>query len=132
MFQSKMKELLRADPRIGSELEEHPHVAGGITDLSYHRIRIELKVEAEHFVTVPDAQKYLGQTTQYVAGSDRRFGVLCVLDCSPKKTAPGSVANDIDLLTVPPPANLSGIALLVGVVIIRGNLATPSDLSKKK
>ena len=132
MFQKRMKELLRVDPRIGSELEEHPHAAGGITDLSFHKIRIELKFESDDFVTVKDSQKYLGQTAQYVAGSDRRFGVLCVLDCTPKKDAPGSVVNDIDLLVVPPPRNPSGVPLLVGVVIIRGNLATPSDLSKRK
>ena len=130
-FQAKMQELMRADPRIGAELEVHAHAAGGITDLSFRGIRIELKIESAEFATIKDSRKYLGQTTQYVAGSDRRFGVLCVLDCSPKESAPGSVANDIDLLTVPPPGNAGGIPLLVGVVIVRGNLPTPSRLSRK-
>ena len=129
-FQEEIKKLLRADARIGSQLEEHPRAGGGITDLSFHQIRIELKVEPEQFITVPDAQRYLAQTTQYVAGSDRRLGVLCVLDSSPKTNGPGSVVNDIDLLIVPPPGNPNGIPILVGVVVIRGNLSRPSDLSK--
>ena len=129
-FQEEIKKHLRANARIGSQLEEHPRAGGGITDLSFHQIRIELKVESEQSVTVSDAQKYFGQTTQYVAGSDRRLGIVCVLDCSPKKTAPGSVANDIDLLNVPPPGNPNGVPILVGVVVIRGNLSKPSDFSK--
>lgn len=43
-----------------------------------------------------NAERHSQQTTQYVVGSDRRFGVLFVLDCSPKSQAPGSVANDIN------------------------------------
>lgn len=129
-FQEEIKKLLRADARIGSQLEEHPRAGGGMTDLSFHHMRIELKVEPEKSVTVSDTQKYFGQTTQYVAGSDRRLGVLCVLDCFPKKAAPGSVANDIDLSNVPPPGNPNGLPILVGVVVIRGNLLKPSDLSK--
>jgi hypothetical protein len=35
-------------PRIGSELEEHPHAGRGITDLSFRSIRVELKFEEEH------------------------------------------------------------------------------------
>ncbi len=34
-FQDEMRRLLRTQPTIGSELEEHPHVSGGITDLSF-------------------------------------------------------------------------------------------------
>lgn len=56
-FQEEIKKLLRADARIGSQLEEHPRAGGGITDLSFHQIRIELKVEPEQFITVPDAQR---------------------------------------------------------------------------
>jgi hypothetical protein len=130
-FQTEAKKLLRADPRIGSELEEHPHAAGGITDLSFRSIRLELKYEDEHFVTQKDAEKFVPQTAQYVAGSDRRLGVLTILDCSPKSEAPGSVANDIFVKIVQPPSG-AGLPICVAVVIVRGNLAKPSDLSKKK
>jgi hypothetical protein len=87
--------MLRSDRRIGSELEEHPHAAGGITDLSFRRVRLELKVESDQPVTCQNAQPYLEQTVQYVVGSDRRFGLLCVLDCSDKTAAPGSAAPTI-------------------------------------
>ncbi len=128
-FQAEMQKLLRQNPRIGAELEVHPHAGGGITDLSFRGIRIELKAEANQTISLEDTKRFLGQTSQYTAASDRRFGVLCVLDCSPKTAAPGSVANDIDLTQLSPPTG-EGLPVLVGVVIIRGNLARPSDLSK--
>jgi hypothetical protein len=129
-FQTEMKKLLRQNPRIGSQLEEHPRAAGGITDLSFHGIRLELKVEPNQFVTKDGASSFIQQTAQYVAGSDRRLGVLALLDCSPKKEAPGSVANDIFATNVPPPGG-SGLPICIGVVIIRGTLAKPSHLSRK-
>lgn len=128
-FQKEMQKLLRQNPRIGSELEVHPHAGGGITDLSFRGIRIELKAEPDKTISLEDTKRFLGQTSQYATASDRRFGVLCVLDCSPKKAAPGSVANDIGLDQVPPPRQ-EGLPILVGIVIVRGNLARPSDLSR--
>jgi hypothetical protein len=129
-FQAETKKLLRADARIGSQLEEHPHAGGGITDLSFRGIRLELKVESERPVDEEVAAEFSQQTVQYVAGSDRRLGVLAILDCSPKSVAPGSVANDIFIKTIQPPSGR--LPICVGVVIIRGNLARPSTLSKKK
>jgi hypothetical protein len=57
--------------------------------------------------------------------------VLCLLDCSQKLNAPGSIANDIALQIVPPPNYVGKLPLLVGIVIIRGNLSTPSSLSRR-
>jgi hypothetical protein len=128
-FQEEMKKLLRTDSRIGSRLEEHPHVAGGITDLSFHTIRLELKVELEKLIDREAASKFVPQITQYVAGSDRRFGILAILDCSPKTTAPGSVANDIFFQLVLPSSG-AGLPIGIAVVIIRGNLSKPSSLSR--
>ena len=129
-FQDKMRSFFRDDPRIGSELEDHPHAAGGITDLSFRRMRIELKVERDRYVELEDARQYFGQTTQYVAGSDGKFGVLCILDCSKKESAPGSVSNDIALVPVAPPGGGQGTDILIGIVVIRGNLPAPSSWSK--
>jgi hypothetical protein len=131
-FQDEMKRLLRRDPRVGSQLEEHPHAARGITDLSFRGIRLELKVEPDRFVTEDDASRFLPQTAQYVAGSDRRCGMLAVLDCSSKSEAPGTVDNDIFVKPVPPPNGPAGLPICVGVVIIRGNLAKPSRLSANR
>ncbi len=128
-FHEEIADRLRQDPRIGSDLENHPQVAAGITDLSFRRIRTELKVEANHAVTVAEAVKYSQQTAQYVAGSDRLTGVICILDTSEKAAAPGAVENDIGLVTVDPPTGGS-VPLLLGVVIIRGNLRAPSDFSR--
>ena len=126
-FQTEIKGLLRSYPQIGSELEEHPRAARGITDLSFRRIRIELKVEANRYTGIEDASNYLQQTAQYVAGSDRRFGVLCLLDCSQKTQAPGTVANDLALKKVDAPSGR--LPICIGVIILRGNLPRPSSFS---
>ena len=126
-FQTQLKGLLRARPRIGSELEEHPRAGGGITDLSYHGIRLELKIADTGYATKDSLLQYLPQTSQYVVGSDRKFGVLCLLDYSRKKQSPGSVSDDIALEVLQPPSG-SGLPICVGTVIIRGNLAQPSSL----
>jgi hypothetical protein len=125
-FQSEVKAFLRSDPRIGSELEEHPRAAGGITDLSFRGVRIELKVSDDVHMNLDDASRYLEQVSQYVAGSDRRLGVLCVLDSSPKTTAPSPVGNDMGVRSV---GTQERPAVQIGVVIVRGNLELPSELS---
>jgi len=90
---------------------------------------LELKSEREQFVTAEAASAFVPQTAQYVSGSDRRLGILCILDCSAKTQAPGLVENDIFLVPVPPPGG-AGAPVLIAVVIIRGNLPKPSDLSR--
>jgi hypothetical protein len=129
-FQSEMKRLLRLQPKIGSQLEEHPHASGGITDLSFRQIRLELKVIDDHYVTRDDVLKFIPQTVQYVAGSDKRFGVLCVLDTSPKDTSAGSVADDISYEASMGPTG-TGLPIGIGTVVVRGNLPKPSSLSRK-
>jgi hypothetical protein len=44
-FQKQVREWLRQQPAIGSQLEEQAHSTGGRTDLSFRGIRIELKSE---------------------------------------------------------------------------------------
>jgi len=130
-FQKHLVQVLRGEPLIGSNLEEHPRAGGGITDLSFNRIRIELKVEVAGLVTMQTANQFVGQTSQYVAGTDRRLGTLCILDCSVKTESPGLVANDIGMISVSPPNGTDkDIPISIGVVIIRGNLLKPSVLSK--
>jgi hypothetical protein len=127
-FQADVRSRLRMDRHIAAELEEHPHAAGGIVDLSYGHIRIELKAHDQGGVTIDTAcERYGQQTSQYVAGSDRRSGALVVLDTETKKAAPGSVQNDIGIRAVAPPNG--GREILLAVVIVRGNLSTPSALS---
>jgi hypothetical protein len=127
-FQIKVTEFLRMNRRIGPDLEVHANAAGGITDLSYNRVRCELKVEGDHPVRIECAKEHYQQLVQYAVGSDRRFGIVGILDNTVKQEAPGLVTNDIGVIAVAPPNNPNGVPVLVGVVIIRGNLATPSSL----
>jgi hypothetical protein len=124
----KMQVFLRSNPQIGSELDVHPHVGAGITDLSFRGVRLELKVDGSHLMTTDDGDRFVPQTAQYVVGSDRRLGILCLLDCSPKTAPPGSPANDIVLKVVPPPTG-GKWPVYIAVVIVRGSLAKPSSMS---
>jgi hypothetical protein len=126
-FQKDVVARLRARPSIGSALEEHPHASGGITDLSYQGVRLELKAVSDHPVMQTDVEKHLPQTVQYVAGSDKRFGILCILDTHPKTSASGSVADDITYEVRTGPSG-SGLPIGIGVIVIRGNLSKPSSL----
>jgi hypothetical protein len=124
-FQESLRNRLRQNPEIGSDLEEHPHVGRGISDLSFRGISLELKF-SDKPIGHDDVGDFLPQATAYVSPADRRFGFLIVLDASVKTEAPGSAANDIFLHEVLPSA--AGLPLLVGVVIMRANLPKPSTL----
>jgi hypothetical protein len=128
-FQREMKKLLRCRPEIGSELEEHNHTAAGVTDLSFRGIPLELKVRQSGSVRVSHMGAEFEQVTQYVVGSDRCFGVVCVLDCSHKLRAPGVPANDISFRIVSPPLR-GRLPIGLGIVLIRGNLSKPSKITK--
>ena len=123
-FQREVRNILRQDPSIGSELEEHPKAAGGITDLSFHGIRIELKVEDRTTLSLEDCERYVGQTTSYVVGTGKRIGILCVLDVSPKADAPVPAGSGIGIL------GSSAPGVLIVTVLVQGNLRRPSDFSR--
>ncbi len=124
-FQMWVRDELRRQPHIASELEEHPHAAGGITDLSFRGIRIELKAETSP-VTMRDCEQFADQTISYVVATGKRVGILCVLDSSPKQAPPFSAEEGIDVLLRRP--NEQTICIVT--VLMQGNLARPSDLSR--
>jgi hypothetical protein len=124
-FHTYIREELRRDSEIGSRLEEHPHAAGGTTDLSFERIRIELKSENGGPLRLPDCKRFVGQTSSYAAGSDKRIGILCVLDGSPKAEQPFPPEDGIGILTT------ADNAVAVVTVLVQGNLARPSDLTRR-
>ncbi|HEY6093783.1 MAG TPA: hypothetical protein VIU93_02410 [Gallionellaceae bacterium] len=124
-FQRDVREALRIAPEIASELEEHPHASGGITDLSFRGIRIELKVEQQRRISLDDCNRFLGQTASYVIATGKRIGILCVLDCSKKDVAFPAEEN----LGVLKHQTKEGDVFIVAL-IIQGNLPTPSSLSK--
>jgi len=112
-------------PEIGPRLEEHPRAAGGETDLSFERIRIELKSANDRPLRLADCQQFVGQTSSYAAGSDKRVGVLCVLDGSRKIEQPFPADEGIGILKT------EDDAVAVVTLLIQGNLARPSDLSRR-
>lgn len=125
-FQEDLKRDLRRRPEIGADLEEHPHGAGGINDLSFRGIRLELKSKSDKRMTLTDCDQFVDQTVSYAVGAGKRWGLLCVLDCSPK-TVPAFPAEDGIGFTVRH-ADHGGV--VIAVVLIQGNLALPSNLSR--
>jgi hypothetical protein len=125
-FQKQVREWLRQQPDIGSQLEEQAHSTGGRTDLSFHGIRIELKIESEKKLLPDDCKRYVSQPASYAVGTNRRVAVLCVLDCSPKKDVPFPMEDG--LFVYPIDTGTSPVYIIC--VLIQGNLAKPSDLSR--
>ena len=125
-FQTALRNDLRRDPAIGSELEEHPRAAGGITDLSYRGIRIELKFSDAKTMTLTDCERFIEQAVSYVVGTGKRIGILCVLDNSQKKEAPFPADEGITLNTK---ITDTGTVEIV-TILIQSGLARPSDLSR--
>jgi hypothetical protein len=124
-FQAYGRSFLRQRPEIGSKLEEHPRAGAGETDLSFERIRLELKSETDRPLNLTDCRRYVGQTSSYAAGSDKRVAVLCVLDGSRKVEQPFPAEDGIGVLKT------EDDAIAVITVLIQGNLARPSDLSRR-
>ena len=124
-FQRDVRAELRRIPEIASELEEHPHASGGITDLSFRGIRIELKVEQHKLMALDGCNRFLGQTASYVIATGKRIGILCVLDCSPKDVAFPAEENCGILKH-----NTRDGEVSIVTIIIQGNLPTPSSLSR--
>jgi hypothetical protein len=78
-FQDYVRRDLRRAPRIGSDLDEHPRAAGGITDLSLRGIVIELKAVKDRIGSIEDCKAYVEQTSSYAVAKGKRVAVLCVL-----------------------------------------------------
>jgi len=125
-FQEQVRAELRRSPRIGSDLDEHAHAAGGITDLSFRGIPIELKVEPKITLALGDCKCFTDQTASYAVAKGKRVGILCVLDCSPKERGPFPAEEGIGVLT----CETSGGPVHIVTVLVQGNLVRPSDLSR--
>ena len=123
-FQAVIRDELRRQPHIGGGLDEHPLAGGGVTDLSFRGVRLELKVEPHRRLKVSDCQRYVEQAAAYAVGSGKRLGLLCVLDCSSKDQAPAPAEEEVDVLY-----SMAGLPVLT--LLIQGALAKPSSLSRK-
>ncbi|MES3707376.1 hypothetical protein QC590_03920 [Pseudomonas putida] len=124
IFQEYLRKELRRNPIIGAELDEHATAAGGITDLSLRGLPIELKVSRGYIESIKSCERFYAQTASYAVAKGKCTGILCVLDSSLKKTSAQSLDN---LLGVHHHLE-SGVTICV--LVIQGNLAKPSALSR--
>lgn len=124
-FQEHVRKDLRRAPRIGSDLDEHPKAAGGITDLSLRGIVIELKSVKDKISKIEDCQAYVEQAASYAVAKGKRVAILCVLDCSAKDSAPWPAAEGLAVLKSAPPADVTVVTL-----VMQGNITRPSKLSR--
>jgi hypothetical protein len=127
-FQKRVRSFLRSHPNIGSALEEHPRAAGGITDLSFRGIRLELKSEKDRSLAFADCQQFVEQAASYAIGSGKRLAVLCVLDCSPKSKAAFPMEDGIGVYE----HRTTETPIYVLTILVQGNLTKPSDFSRKR
>src|SRR5690606_10299149 len=97
IYQKEATKMLRNRSDIGGHLQGHPAAAGGITDLTFRDIPLELKVENERALYPKDFKKYFKQTAAYAIGLGKRLGVLSVLESSPKNEPIGIVEDDIEV-----------------------------------
>lgn len=123
-LQRHVRAELRRHPLIGADLDEHAHAAGGITDLSLRGIPVELKAVDTMISSVDQCDPFLAQTASYAIAKSKRTAILCVLDSSSKKTAPVPPEALLDIRT-----QAQG-AVSICVLVIQGNLARPSALSR--
>ena len=124
-FQSVVRQELRRRPELGSDIEEHPRASGGITDLAFRGIPIELKV-ANRLMSLDDCEQFVDQVVSYAVGRGKRAAILCVLDCSKKTGAPQPAESLVG--TVVRSAGSSAVTVIV--FLVQGNLARPSSLSR--
>jgi hypothetical protein len=123
-FQAFVRDELRRNPLIAADLLEHAHAGGGITDLSFRRIPIELKAGSVGF-DVTKCEGFADQTTSYAVAMGKRIGLLAVLDMSPKAAPPRPAESGICILN----RGVGNQAVSVVTVLVQGNLSLPSDLA---
>ncbi len=130
-FQSNVLRDLRL--KLGQDVQEHPSQAGGITDIKYRGVIIELKVETKNGNRKHICQKYSAQSAQYAGVEARQVSVVLVLDLTTKNVPPGDIRNDILLTDVKThgtgPSSIS-YPSKVFVFVINGNMKSPSEYSR--
>lgn len=130
-FQAKVLQDLRFILR--QDVQEHPKQAGGITDIKYRGVIVELKVEKANGDREQIARRYAAQSAQYAGVEARQVSVLLVLDLTSKDKPPGDIRNDIiltDVETHGGDSRSTGFPSKAFVFVINGNMKSPSDYSR--
>ena len=123
LYQQEATKMLRNRSDIGEHLQGHPEAAGGITDLTFKDIPVELKVEKRKILFPKDFKKFFDQTAAYAIGLGKKIGVLSVLESSPKDRPVGVVEDDIEVFMHP----IGQAQITIVVVVVRGGLPKPSS-----
>ncbi|MBW4679176.1 MAG: hypothetical protein KME19_03540 [Microcoleus vaginatus WJT46-NPBG5] len=129
-FQQEVLRDLRL--RLGQDVKAHTAQAGGVTDISYRGVIIELKVERHNGDRPRICQKYTKQSTQYGGVESRQVSIVLVLDLTLKENPPGDIRNDIFLVDVPTHGGDDDTKKYPSksfVFIVNGNMKKPSDYS---
>ena len=125
-FQEKVTEMLQNRSDIGGHLQGHSEAAGGITDLSFRDIPIELKVENNRVIFPKDCERFFDQTAAYAIGLGKRIAVLSVLEASHKTSPVGVIEDDIEVFT----HKTGQSSIVIIVVVVRGGFPKPSSYSR--
>ena len=117
---------------VASDVQEHPKQAGGIPDIKYRGVIVELKVEDEDGDRDRLANKYTGQPAQYAGVEARQVSVLLVLDLTEKINPPGDIRNDILLVDVAThgAGDTSRFPSKAFIFVVNGNTRSPSSYSR--
>ena len=117
----------------GQDVQEHPSQAGGIADIRYRGVIVELKVEKENGDRRYISKKYTAQTAQYAGIEARQVSILLVLDLTTKDKPPGDIRNDIILTDVETHGGddtAKKFPSKAFVFVINGNMKNPSNYSR--
>ena len=118
--------------RLGQDVQEHTSQAGGITDIRYRGVIVELKVEREDGDRKHIAEAYTRQAVQYSGVEARQVNIVLVLDLTSKDNPPGDIRNDILLADVPTHGGddrTKEYPSKAVVFVINGNMKNPSAYS---
>jgi hypothetical protein len=118
---------------LGQDVQEHPNQAGGIADIRYRGVVIELKVETENGDRQHISNKYAGQSVQYAGVEAKQVSILLVLDLTAKDKPPGDIRNDIILFDVETHGGddkNKKFPSKTFVFVVNGNMKSPSMYSR--
>lgn len=117
---------------LGPDVEAHPAQGGGVTDIRYRGVIVELKVERENGDRAHISKKYTRQAVQYASADARQVSVLLVLDLTAKVRPPSDIRNDIlltDVITHGGDGASKKFPSKAFILVINGNTTDPSAYS---
>jgi hypothetical protein len=118
---------------LGQDVQEHPSQAGGIPDIRFKGVIVELKVEKKNGNREHISSKYSAQCVQYVAVEARQVSIILVLDLTSKDKPPTDIRNDIILTDVQTHGGIDRVKAFPSkafVFVINGNMKSPSSYSR--